>query len=167
MPFSRPLPVVDMQITVRVQREDFNVADESRRLSSTASGAIVQFIGVMRERNDGDQVALMELEHYPGMTESSIRRIIDTAGQRWTLQGVTVVHRVGEIRPGEQIVLVAVAAAHRGEAFAACEFVMDYLKCEAPFWKKERLADGSSRWVDSRESDTQARQRWSQPAPNG
>lgn len=156
-----------MQLTVRVQPENFDLAAECQMVRGDGSGAVVQFIGVMRDHNDGDKVAAMELEHYPGMTERSIRAIVDAAAQRWTLQGVTVIHRVGEIFPGEQIVLVAVAAAHRGEAFAACEFVMDYLKCEAPFWKKERLVDGRTRWVDSRESDADSRRRWQLSAPNG
>ena len=147
-------------IKVLVQVEDFDAGAEVEQLRSTASGAIVQFLGVMRDNNQGDTVASMHLEHYPGMTESSIERIVVEASERWSLLGCTVIHRVGAVLPGEQIVLVAVSAAHRHAAFQACEFVMDYLKTQAPFWKKEQLHNGESRWVDARESDDRAAARW-------
>jgi molybdopterin synthase catalytic subunit len=120
---------------------------------------VASFIGVARDVNDGDAVAAMTLEHYPGMTERALQDICDQARARFDIIDLLVVHRFGELKPGEQIVLVAVAGSHRGEAFAACEFVMDYLKTEAPFWKKERTAAGE-RWVDARESDDERRARW-------
>lgn len=145
---------------VLVAVDDFDAGAELSRLRSAASGAIVQFVGVMRDNNEGDSVVSMSLEHYPGMTEKSIEAILDEAARRWSLLGATVIHRVGKLLPKDQIVLVTVSAAHRGEAFAACEFVMDYLKTRAPFWKKEQLANGSSRWVDARCSDDSAASRW-------
>ncbi len=149
-----------MFVRVLVQEDDFDVGDELGRLRSENSGAIVQFVGVMRERNEGDVVQSMLLEHYPGMTERSIEAIVSEAAERWSLHGVTVIHRIGELLPGAQIVLVAVSAKHRQAAFAGCEFIMDFLKTRAPFWKKEQLSDGSSRWVDARSSDDDAAQRW-------
>lgn len=145
---------------VLVEASDFDAGAELSHLRSAASGAIVQFVGVMRDNNEGDSVASMTLEHYPGMTEKSIEAIVEEAARRWSLLGATVIHRVGKVQPGDQIVLVAVSAAHRGEAFKACEFVMDYLKTRAPFWKKEQLANGLSRWVDARGSDDNAASRW-------
>ncbi len=123
------------------------------------TGAVASFTGYVRKHNDNLPVATMELEHYPGMTEASIHKIIDRAEERWPLLAVSVVHRIGPLLPGEQIVYVGVASTHRGSAFEACEFVMDYLKTQAPFWKKE-IADGEVRWVDSRASDEEAANRW-------
>lgn len=146
---------------VRVQREDFDAGAEIARLrgADPKVGAVASFIGVARDVNDGDAVAAMTLEHYPGMTERALEDICAQARVRFDVIDVLVVHRVGELKPGEQIVLVAVASGHRGEAFAACEFVMDFLKTEAPFWKKERTAAGE-RWVDARDSDDARRARW-------
>jgi molybdopterin synthase catalytic subunit len=146
---------------VEVQEVDFDVSTECKALAiSSRCGAVAQFIGVMRDYNEGDDVIAMELEHYPGMTERSIDAIIDRAEQRWPLLSATVIHRVGQLQPGAQIVFVGVAAMHRQAAFAACEFIMDYLKSEAPFWKKERKVDGSERWVDARATDAEALERW-------
>jgi molybdopterin synthase catalytic subunit len=148
-------------MTVRVQHEDFDVGAEIARLRAGTPnvGAVACFVGVVRDLNDGADVATMTLEHYPGMTEKALRGIVEQARARWNLGDVLVIHRVGELRPADQIVLVAVTSAHRGEAFAACEFVMDYLKTEAPFWKKE-TTPGGARWVDARDSDDAARERW-------
>jgi molybdopterin synthase catalytic subunit len=147
-------------VSVRVQEADFDVGAELARLTSAEAdpGALASFVGVVR-REGRDDVAAMTLEHYPGMTERAIEAIVDEARGRWHLLGVTVIHRVGRLRAGERIVLVAVAAAHRGEAFAACEFIMDYLKTQAPFWKKEETRSGA-RWVDAREADDKAAARW-------
>jgi molybdopterin synthase catalytic subunit len=152
--------------TIRVQTEDFDAGAEMRRLreGQPRVGAIASFVGVCRDLNEGDSVATMTLEHYPGMTEKALARIVETACGRWDLQDVTVVHRVGEMRPTDQIVLVVVASAHRGDAFAACEFIMDYLKTQAPFWKKERTPAGE-RWVDARTTDDAAAARWDAPDP--
>ncbi len=146
---------------VRIQREDFDAGAEIARLRAGDAriGAVASFVGVARDRNDGSLVSAMMLEHYPGMTEKAIEAIVERARSRWPVFEVLVIHRIGELRPLEQIVLVVAAAAHRGDAFAACEFVMDYLKTEAPFWKKESTPDGD-RWVDARESDEAARGRW-------
>jgi molybdopterin synthase catalytic subunit len=146
---------------VRVQQEDFDLGAEVARLRAgdPRIGAVVSFVGTVRDLNDGAQVAELELEHYPGMTERSLEDIVAQARARWPLFGALVVHRVGPMRPMEQIVLVAASAAHRGEAFAACEFIMDYLKTEAPFWKKEQTPEGA-RWVDARVSDDAARSKW-------
>jgi molybdopterin synthase catalytic subunit len=146
---------------VRVQREDFDAGAEIARLraGNPKVGAVASFIGVARDVNDGDAVMAMTLEHYPGMTERALEDICAQARARFDVIDVLVVHRVGELKPGDQIVLVAVTGSHRGEAFAACEFVMDYLKTEAPFWKKERTAAGE-RWVDARASDDARRARW-------
>jgi len=148
-------------VPVRVQREDFDAGKEIARLRAADPkiGAVAAFIGIARDVNDGDAVATLTLEHYPGMTEKALEDICAQAQQRWQLADVLVVHRVGELHPTDQIVLVAVTSSHRGEAFAACEFVMDYLKTEAPFWKKETTAAGT-RWVDARASDDHARSRW-------
>jgi molybdopterin synthase catalytic subunit len=149
---------------VRVQTEDFEAGAEIARLraANPKVGAVASFIGVARDINDGSDVATLTLEHYPGMTERALEDICRRARERWDLIDVLVIHRVGEMRPLDQIVLVVVTSAHRGEAFAACEFVMDYLKTEAPFWKKEVTPQGS-RWVDARESDDAARERWAKP----
>nr|WP_233410451.1 molybdenum cofactor biosynthesis protein MoaE [Rugamonas sp. CCM 8940] len=129
------------------------------RADNPKVGAVVSFVGTVRDLNEGAEVAQMELEHYPGMTEQSIGAIIEQAKQRWPIYGALVIHRVGPLQPLEQIVLVAVTSAHRGEAFAACEFIIDFLKTEAPFWKKEHTPDGA-RWVDARVSDEAALEKW-------
>jgi molybdopterin synthase catalytic subunit len=147
---------------VRVQHEEFDVSAEVARLraGNPRIGAVACFIGVVRDVNDGDTVASMTLEHYPGMTEKALAEIATQARARWQLYDVLIIHRVGELRPTEPIVLVVTTSAHRHDALAACEFVMDYLKTEAPFWKKEATSSGE-RWVDARESDDAARERWS------
>jgi len=148
-------------VTVRIQTEDFDAGREiaALRQGNPAIGAIASFIGVVRDVNDGGKVTEMTLEHYPGMTEKSIAEIIEQAKSRWGIFDVLVIHRIGRLRPLDQIVLVVVTGAHRGDAFAACEFVMDYLKTRAPFWKKEQTPDGA-RWVESRQSDDLAAERW-------
>jgi molybdopterin synthase catalytic subunit len=148
-------------IVVRVQAADFDAGAEMARLraGNPAIGAVASFVGVARDRNDGSAVATLTLEHYPGMTERALQKICADAAQRWDVIDIFVVHRVGELRPLDQIVLVIVTSAHRGEAFACCEFVMDYLKTEAPFWKKEATPQGA-RWVEARDSDDAARERW-------
>lgn len=150
-------------LSVRVQSEPFDPAAEveALRAGNPQIGAVVTFLGLMRDVNDGERVQTMTLEHYPGMTEKALEAIVAEADARWRLEGVRVVHRVGELRPEEPIVLVAVASRHRGEAFRACEFVIDYLKTRAPFWKKERLADGE-RWVAARQDDAAAERRWAE-----
>jgi molybdopterin synthase catalytic subunit len=153
---------------VRVQTEDFDVGVEIARLRAgrPGVGAVAAFVGTVRDLTEGEAVTTMTLEHYPGMTERALEAIVDQARVRWDLDDVVVVHRVGELRPLEQIVLVAVTSAHRGDAFAACAFVMDWLKTQAPFWKKEAGPQGA-RWVDARESDDAAAARWGDaPAPN-
>jgi len=151
-------------VPVRVQAEDFEVGNElaALRRGNAAIGAIASFVGLVRDMNEGGSVSEMTLEHYPGMTEKALEAIVTDAKARWDIIEVLIVHRVGVLRPTDQIVLVVVAGAHRGEAFAACEFVMDYLKTRAPFWKKERTPAGS-RWVEARESDDTAAERWSRP----
>ncbi len=146
---------------VRIQHEDFDAGAEIARLRANDPrvGAVAGFVGVARDRNDGAAVSTLVLEHYPGMTEKAIEAFVAQAKARWSLFEVLVIHRVGELRPLDQIVLVAVTSSHRADAFAACEFVMDYLKTEAPFWKRESTPSGS-RWVDARESDEAARSRW-------
>ncbi|WP_422648494.1 molybdopterin synthase catalytic subunit MoaE [Cupriavidus sp. H18C1] len=148
-------------MSVRVQREDFDLGAEvaALRAGRPGIGAVASFIGTVRDVNDGSPVQAMELEHYPGMTEKALERIEAVARERWALEGVTIIHRVGPLQPQDQIVLVAVASAHRGNAFAACEFIMDYLKSEAPFWKKESTPEGA-RWVDARVTDEAALARW-------
>ena len=148
-------------MSVRVQQEDFDAGAEILRLrrNNPKIGAVASFIGVCRDLNEGDAVSALTLEHYPGMTEKSIQDIIAQASSRWDLYDVLVIHRVGTLLPTDQIVLVVVTSAHRGEAFAACEYVMDYLKTRAPFWKKEDIPSGG-RWVDARESDDAAALRW-------
>lgn len=146
---------------VRIQHEPFDVNAELEQLRANDPrvGAIACFIGVVRDLNDGDRVATMNLEHYPGMTEKALDDIVKQANARWDVYDILVIHRIGELHPTDPIVLVAVTGAHRGEAFAACEFVMDYLKTDAPFWKKE-LTPSGPRWVDARDADTKARTRW-------
>lgn len=154
-----------MSVTVRVQAGDFDLSAEVAQLraANPKVGGIVTFVGTVRDLNEGAQVAEMELEHYPGMTEQSIQAIMEQAQQRWPIYDALVIHRIGPLKPMEQIVLVAVTSAHRGEAFAACEFIIDYLKTEAPFWKKEQTPEGA-RWVDARISDTSALDKWRLPA---
>jgi len=146
---------------VRVQTEDFDAGAEiaSLRSGDPKVGAVAAFIGVARDVNDGAAVATLSLEHYPGMTERALEGIIEEAHSRWRLIDVLVIHRVGALKPTDQIVLVAVTSEHRGEAFAACEFIMDYLKTRAPFWKKEATSQGE-RWVEARASDDRAASRW-------
>ena len=149
---------------VRIQTGDFDAGAEiaALRRGNPKVGAVASFIGVCRDANDGDAVSTMTLEHYPGMTEKALEKIVADAQDRWKVMDVLVVHRVGELKPTDQIVLVVVAGAHRGEAFAACEFIMDYLKTRAPFWKKEQTPSGA-RWVEARTSDSEAAQRWEPP----
>jgi molybdopterin synthase catalytic subunit len=146
---------------ISVQTEDFDLSTEitKMRMQNPAIGAIVNFVGVVRDLNDGAQIRTMELEHYPGMTEKSLADIASIAQERWQLFDTLIIHRVGVLAPADQIVLVAAASKHRGDAFAACEFMMDYLKTQAPFWKKETSADGA-RWVDARDSDEHALDKW-------
>jgi molybdopterin synthase catalytic subunit len=146
---------------VRVQREDFDAGHEIGRLraGNPRIGAVASFIGVVRDVNDGDAVAELALEHYPGMTEKALAKIVAEARGRWDVIDILVIHRVGTLKPTDQIVLVVVTSAHRGDAFAACEFLMDYLKTRAPFWKKERTPAGE-RWVQARSSDDAAAARW-------
>jgi molybdopterin synthase catalytic subunit len=146
---------------VRIQSEDFDAGREiaALRQGNSEVGAIASFIGVVRDISDGNRVAEMTLEHYPGMTEKSIAAIIDQANARWRIFDALVVHRVGLLKPLDQIVLVVVTSAHRGDAFAACEFIMDYLKTRAPFWKKEQTQQGEH-WVEARASDDIAAERW-------
>ncbi|NUT59707.1 molybdopterin synthase catalytic subunit MoaE [Herbaspirillum sp. C9C3] len=148
---------------VRVQTADFDLSTEvaQLRLSNPRVGAVVSFVGTVRDLNDGAAVSEMELEHYPAMTERALEQIVEQAKARWPIFDALVIHRVGPMQPREQIVLVAVTSPHRGEAFAACEFIMDYLKTQAPFWKKEQTPDGA-RWVDARESDDTALAKWAQ-----
>ncbi len=147
-------------MTVRIQREDFEPGTEIARLQREDAGAIVSFVGVVRGESHGEKLVSMTLEHFPGMTERELERIAKEARSRWSLQGVSVVHRVGELKPGERIVLVVTAAAHRRAAFEAAEFLMDYLKTRAPFWKRELRASGEH-WVETRGSDDEAAARWS------
>ncbi len=148
-------------MNVRVQEQDFDISAElaAMRSDNPKIGAIASFVGVVRDINEGDSVATMTLEHYPGMTEKAIGEIIDQACGRWEVLDALVIHRVGTLKPTDQIVLVIVASTHRGDAFAACEFIMDYLKTQAPFWKKEETPQGA-RWVDARVADDQAAERW-------
>ncbi|HET7765428.1 MAG TPA: molybdopterin synthase catalytic subunit MoaE [Burkholderiales bacterium] len=149
---------------VRIQTRDFDVGAEITALrgGNPKVGAVASFVGLCRDANDGEAVSTMTLEHYPGMTEKALEKIVDEAKARWKVIDVLVVHRVGELKPADQIVLVVVTGAHRGEAFAACEFIMDYLKTRAPFWKKEQTPSGA-RWVEARTSDDAAAGRWEQP----
>jgi molybdopterin synthase catalytic subunit len=156
-----------MAARVEIREGDFDLAAEvaALRQGDGGVGAVVAFVGTVRDRNDGSAVASLELEHYPGMTEAAIEAMVDEATRRFEIRAVRVVHRVGVLAPLAQIVLVAVTAAHRGQAFQACEFLMDYLKTQAPFWKKEAGPDGV-RWVDARVADDAALARWGIAAGN-
>jgi molybdopterin synthase catalytic subunit len=145
---------------IRIQTEDFDVAQLNRELLAGRSdvGAIASFIGLVRDLA-GDPLQQMTLEHYPGMTEAALRGIAERAQQRWQIADLGIIHRVGALRPADQIVLVSVLSAHRGDAFDACQFIMDYLKTEAPFWKKE-VSEQGEKWVESRASDARAREKW-------
>ncbi|HRP97527.1 MAG TPA: molybdopterin synthase catalytic subunit MoaE [Rhodocyclaceae bacterium] len=146
-------------MSVSVQQADFDVGAETAALAAGdfEVGAVATFVGLVRR--GGNEVSAMTLEHYPGMTEKALAEIVEQAARRWQLLAVRVIHRFGRLEPGERIVFVGVASAHRGEAFAACEFIMDYLKTRAPFWKREETPRGA-RWVDARESDDGAASRW-------
>lgn len=149
-------------MAIRVQREDFDVGTEMARLTAGRSdiGAVVTFTGRVRGEAKGRPIASMTLEHYPGMTEQELARVEAEAQERWPLQASLIIHRIGELKPGDNIVLVITASAHRQAAFAAAEFLMDHLKTRAPFWKKETAPDGTGHWVDARESDEAAIKRW-------
>jgi molybdopterin synthase catalytic subunit len=153
-----------MSATVRLQQEPFDAAAEAARITRGRSdvGAVVTFAGICRGDENGEPIAALTLEHYPGMAEAEIARHVEAAESRWLLQGVTVIHRYGRIAPGEDIVLVVTASSHRHDAFAAAEFLMDYLKTRAPFWKRVERADGST-WVDAKSSDDAAADRWTKP----
>ncbi len=156
-----------MSFTVSIQTQDFDVSHElaALRKGDARVGAVCSFLGTVRELNDGSSVASMELEHYPGMTEKSISAMMEEAKKRFDIFAARVIHRVGLLHPEDQIVFVAVTSAHRGESFKACELLMDYLKTQAPFWKKEVTPEGA-RWVDARLSDDQALARWGIDATN-
>jgi molybdopterin synthase catalytic subunit len=150
---------------IKVQEHDFDLSVETAALRESCGagvGAVALFLGTVRDMNEGANVSTMTLEHYPGMTEKSLQAICDKATARWKIFEPLIIHRVGPLLPKDQIVLVAVASAHRGEAFQACEFIMDFLKTEAPFWKKEQTPEGA-RWVDARESDDTALRKWIKP----
>lgn len=158
-----------MVARVTIQTEDFDLSQEvaALRADDPGVGAVASFIGTVRDRSAGaTDTTRMALEHYPGMTERAIEAMIDEAQRRFDIRGARVIHRVGELTIGEQIVLVVVSSAHRGQAFAACEFLMDYLKTQAPFWKKEHRPDGSAEWVDARVADDEALKRWGIDARN-
>jgi molybdopterin synthase catalytic subunit len=153
---------------VRIQEADFDVSVElaALRQGDARIGALASFLGLVRDVNDGSGVCEMMLEHYPGMTEKALEAIVVEAKARWQIFDALVIHRVGRLLPTEQIVLVAVSGAHRGESFAACEFIMDYLKTRAPFWKREVTPEGA-RWVDARDTDTRAAERWQRASSAG
>ena len=153
---------------VRVQPEDFDTGRELEALTRgrVDVGALASFVGLVRDANGGSSVSGMTLEHYPGMTEKALEDICAQASARWSLIDVVVIHRIGPMVPGDRIVMVGVASSHRGDAFAACEFIMDYLKTRAPFWKKESTPSGE-RWVEARASDEVAERRWSSSKPGG
>ncbi|MFK8020088.1 MAG: molybdenum cofactor biosynthesis protein MoaE [Pseudomonadales bacterium] len=154
---------MDSAHLVRICAEDFSIDEENHRLRGDvgSAGALVNFTGHVRESKEaGQNLVAMELEHYPGMTENSIHDVIQRAALRWPFQAATVIHRIGRLQLGEQIVFVGVASPHRQEAFDACAFIMDFLKTEAPFWKKEHFQAGACRWVDARQSDTIALAKW-------
>ncbi|MDB5914159.1 MAG: moaE [Ramlibacter sp.] len=157
-----------MAARVSIQHEDFDVGAEIAALRGADGGvgAVCSFLGTVRDRNDGSDVSAMELEHYPGMTEKAIEAMIDDAFRRFDIRGVRVIHRVGPLKVQDQIVLVVVTSAHRGQSYQACEFLMDYLKTQAPFWKKESTPQGE-RWVDARVTDDAALKRWGIESRNG
>lgn len=146
---------------IQVQDSDFDPGAEIAALHAgqPGVGAVASFVGLVRDINEGDAVHTLTLEHYPAMTEKSLRGIVEEANQRWQIDNVTVIHRVGKLQPLDRIVFVGVASSHRGDAFAACEFIMDYLKTQAPFWKKEGTPQGD-RWVEARSTDDEAAARW-------
>jgi molybdopterin synthase catalytic subunit len=150
---------------VKVQKEDFDLTTEINALRKGHKdiGAVVSFVGTVRDINEGDDISVLELEHYPGMTEKALEAIRLQAHERWSLQSSMIIHRIGEMMPCDQIVLVAVSSRHREAAFEAAHFIMDYLKTNAPFWKKETFPNGETRWVDARISDKEAEARWHQP----
>lgn len=152
---------------VRIQGADFDLGEEvaALRAGDAGIGAVASFVGTVRDHNDGRGVGALELEHYPGMTERAIESMIDEAAKRFDVRAARIVHRIGLLEPGEQIMMVAVGCGHRGDAFRACEFLMDYLKTQAPFWKKEQTPEGA-RWVDARSSDDAALARWGIPSGN-
>lgn len=156
---------MELRSEVSVQEADFDLGVEIAALSAGRRevGAVASFVGLVRDVNDGSGVHAMTLEHYPGMTERALADIVARAKARWALLGVRVIHRHGRLEPTDRIVFVGVASSHRGDAFAACEFIMDYLKTQAPFWKREETPDGA-RWVDARESDDSAAARWAEDA---
>lgn len=147
---------------VRVQVEDFDLSTEVKNLRTGHKdiGAVVSFVGTVRDINEGDDISVLELEHYPGMTEKALENIRLEAHERWPLQSSLIIHRIGEMQPCDQIVLVAVTSRHREAAFEAAHFIMDYLKTNAPFWKKETFPNGETRWVDARVTDKEAETRW-------
>jgi len=156
-------------LKVSVQIEPFDVAEEQAQLTGTDAtvGAVASFVGLVRDTNavgqsDKTDVVTLTLEHYPGMTEQVLTDLANEALKRWSLNGITIIHRIGELKPTDPIVLVMTSSKHRGDAFDSCQYVMDRLKTDVPFWKKEVLPDGSSRWIDSRESDAKAAERWEQ-----
>ena len=154
-----------MTLIIRIQREDFSVAEEVAALAAAGAevGAVVTFTGLCRD--EGGRLKALELEHYPGMAEAEVERVVAEAARRWPLQGATVVHRFGTLAPGENIVLVATASTHRRAAFEAAEFLMDFLKTRAPFWKREHLADGTiGEWVEAKGEDDEAAERWVSPS---
>lgn len=161
MPFSLLSPVVNMHRVV-VQEANFDVAEEVRRLGevSRGVGAINTFVGLVRDNNESTQVDTLHLEHYAGMTEKQIEKIMLEAAERWEVLGATVIHRIGTLHPGEQIVFVGVSSPHRGDAFDACEFIIDYLKTRATFWKKE-VSDAGANWLETRQSDIETANNWS------
>lgn len=148
-------------ILIRVQSEPFDITAEQQALyrGNPSIGGLVTFVGLMRDINEGDQVTRMVLEHYPGMTEKALTDIAEEAAARWEIEGISVIHRIGELEPQDPIVLVAVVSRHRGDAFRACEFLIDYLKTKAPFWKKEVTGD-CERWVEARATDDDSAERW-------
>jgi len=147
---------------IKVQQADFDLSTEVAQLRAGHKniGAVVSFVGTVRDINEGDEVSILELEHYPGMTEKALENIRLEAHERWSLESSLIIHRIGKMYPADQIVLVAVTSRHRENAFHAAQFIMDYLKTNAPFWKKETFPNGEVRWVDSRVSDKEAQQRW-------
>ena len=154
--------------TIRVQKDDFDLGAEvnALRAGNARIGAIASFVGLVRDINEGAGVSTLTLEHYPAMTQKALVDIVDQASVRWDVINATVIHRVGQMMPTDQIVLVIVASGHRGDAFQACEFIMDFLKTQAPFWKKERTQEGE-RWVAARKSDDAASSRWQAEAKSG